>query len=189
MTPEQFAKALRAHAAALREAFATRWPRMMRKEGVELFRDGFRGGGFTDKRLEKWDETRRQQVPFNGAAGKYTPLNSRTGDLMHSIDGRPEPGAVTFAATSPHAAYHNAGAQATVTPRMRRFFWAMHTQAKARYGKDNPETAFWRGMATTRKTRIKIPRRKFLAPSETLTKRINEAVMADIRRILKDNPS
>lgn len=189
MTPDEFSRSLRDHARELREAFASRWPRMMRREAIEHYCDGFRQGGFTDKSLEKWDATRRQSVPFNGAAGAYSPLNSRTGDLMHSVDARPEPGAVTVFADSPHAAYHNSGATTTVTGRMRRFFWAMHAEAKKRFGPDNPEAAFWRGMATTRKTAIRLPRRKFLAPSQALNAKIAEAIKADLARILNNTPS
>lgn len=184
MDLETFKKLLKAHARELLGAFDNRWPRMMRKEAIDHFRDGFRNGGFTDSSLEKWDMTRRQTVPFNGAMGQYTPLNSRTGDLMHSIDGRISPGAVTIFSTSGHAKYHNEGAQATVTPRMKRYFWAMHAEAKRHYGKDNPETIFWRNMATTKKSSLKIPRRQFLAQSEQLSKRIREVIEADLKQIL-----
>lgn len=189
MTPDEFARSLRDHARELRQAFADRWPRMMRREAIEHYRDGFRQGGFTDKSLERWDVTRRQTVPFNGAAGGYSPLNSRTGDLMHSVDARPEPGAVTVFADSPHAAYHNKGATTPVTKRMRAFFWAMHAEAKKRYGADNPEAAFWRGMATTRKTSLRLPRRTFLAPSQTLNDKIAKAIKADMARILNTPPN
>ena len=67
MTPEEFAKQIRAHAQELRRAYADRWPRMMRTEAIEHFHEGFRNGGFTDTSLEKWDVTRRQSVPFSGA--------------------------------------------------------------------------------------------------------------------------
>ena len=184
MTPQEFAKQIRAHADVLRKAYADRWPRMMRSEAIDHYRAGFRLGGFTDTSLEKWDTTRRQTVPFNGALGKYTPLNSRSGDLMHSIDGRTEEGAVVMFSTSPHAKYHNEGADATVTPRMRRYFWAMHAEAKKRHGKDNPETLFWRNMALTRKSKIRIPKRQFMGASDELMKRIYNAIENDLKRIL-----
>ena len=186
MTPEEFAKQIRAHAQELRRAYADRWPRMMRKEAIEHFHEGFRNGGFTDTSLEKWDVTRRQSVPFNGATGQYTPLNSRTGDLMHSIDGRTEPGAVTVFSDSGHAKYHNEGAEATVTPRMRRFFWAMHAEAKKKHGKGNPETEFWKGMALTKKSRIRIPKRRFMGRSEALMKRIYNVILKDLKRLLNN---
>ncbi len=184
MTIDDFRRALRERTDDLRRAYADRWPRMMRAEAVSHFREGFREGGFTDTGLERWDATRRQSVPFNGAAGRYTPLNSRTGDLLHSIDGRIEPGAVVMFSSSDHARYHNEGATATVTPRMRRYFWAMHAEAKRRYGKDNPEALFWRGMATTKKSSLKIPKRKFMGRSAALATRISRMIEDDLRRIL-----
>lgn len=186
MTPDEFKQHLRNHAKELANAYASRWPRMMRTEAVQHFRHGFREGGFRDADLERWDVTRRQSVPFNGVLGSYGPLVSRSGDLQHSIDGRPEPGAVTIFSTSPHARYHNEGAAATVTTRMKRFFWAMHYEAKQKYGSDNPETEFWKNMARTSKRQILIPRRKFIGRSATLLHRIEQAIETDLRHILND---
>lgn len=184
MTPEEFAKHLKARAEELRRAYADRWPRMMRAEAVEHFREGFRRGGFIDKSLDKWDVTRRQTVPFNGAPGKYTPLNSRTGSLMHSIDGRLEPGGVTIFSDEPHAAIHNEGGRIPVTKRMRRFFWAMHYESKQKYGAKNPEAQFWARMALKRGDTIRIPQRRFLGRSASLMKKLTNMLQRDLKRIL-----
>ena len=186
MTPGEFAELIRRRSAEIERAYADRWPRMMRKEATEHFRDGFRNGGFVDTSFERWDATRRQTVPFNGAEGKYSPLNSRTGDLMHSIDGRTEPGAVVMFSTSGHAKFHNEGAEATVTPRMRGYFWARHSESKQRYGKENAETRFWKNMALTRKSRIRIPKRRFMGRSEALMKRIYDVILKDLKRLLNN---
>lgn len=184
MTPDEFREHLRNHAKELANAYASRWPRIMRAEAIEHFRQGFREGGFIDEDLERWDVTRRQTVPFNGVLGSYGPLKSRSGDLQHSIDGRPEPGAVTIFSASPHAKVHNEGAYVPVTKRMRKFFWAMHYEAKQKHGKDNPEAEFWRGMALRKRPEIKIPRRKFIGRSKALMRHIEEAIEADLRKIL-----
>ena len=185
MTIEEFRDLLRDHADEIRGAYADRWPRMMRKEAVEHYREGFRQGGFTDTSLERWDKTRRQDVPFNGSLGKYGPLQSRSNDMMSSIDGRTEPGAVVIFSDSDHARYHNEGATATVTARMRKYFWARHAEAKRHYGKDNAETEFWRNMALIRSAQIHIPKRKFIGASATLMKRIEDVIRRDIERILR----
>lgn len=184
MTPEEFAKHLKAHAKEIERAVASRWPRMMRAEAVEHFREGFRRGGFIDKGLDKWDVTRRQSVPFNGAPGKYTPLNSRTGSLMHSIDGRLEPGGVTIFSDEPHAKIHNEGGRIPVTKRMRRFFWAMHYESKQKYGAKNPEAQFWARMALKRGDTIRIPQRRFLGRSASLMKKLTDMLQRDLKRIL-----
>ncbi len=185
MTPGEFAALVRARAGEIRRAWEGRWPRMMRKEAQDHFREGFRRGGYIDKGLERWDETRRQGVPFAGAAGRYGPLLSRTNDLMGSIDGRLGPGAVEMFSDSPHARYHNEGAEAQVTPRMRRYFWARAAEAKRARGGGDPEALFWRNMALTRKDKIRIPRRRFMGPAETLLKTIRRAVEDDLKRILE----
>lgn len=186
MTPEEFRNHLRAHLKELANAYADRWPRFMRAEAIDHFRQGFREGGFINDDLERWDVTRRQMVPFNGVMGDYGPLMSRSGDLQHSIDGRPEPGAVTIFSSSPHAKVHNEGADIPVTTRMRKFFWAMHYQSKEKHGKDDPETEFWRSMALRKKTYIPIPQRKFIGRSKALMRAIEEVIEADIRDILTD---
>ena len=184
MTPEEFKKLLQRNAEQLRRAYADRWPRMVRKEAVDHFRAGFRKGGFVDANLERWDTTRRQQVPFYGALGKYTPLLSKSNSLMSSIDGKIAPGDVTIFSDAPYARYHNEGATARVTPRMKKFFWAMHAEKKRQLGKDAPETIFWRNMATTKKQTLRIPKRRFLGQSEALSKRIREVIEEDLKRLM-----
>lgn len=185
MTPDEFIKLLRANADRLRSAYADRWPRMMRSLAINHFREGFRQGGFIgDNGLERWNTTRRQSVPFNGRAGSLRPLNSVSGSLMRSIDGRTQPGEVVIFSTSDHARYHNEGAEATVTPRMKRFFWAKHAEAKKRYGAVNAETLFWQNMALTKKQKIRIPQRVFMRGSAQLMKEIYSTVSEDLKRIL-----
>ena len=184
MTPEKYLQKIREHADELRRAYADRWPRMMRKEAIEHFRDGFRQGGFIDKELEPWDVTRRQMVPFNGASGRYTPLLSKTGELMSSIDGLTEPGAVRMYSTSSHARYHNEGATIPVTQRMKGFFWAKHKETADRYGKENAEALFWRNMALTKKRELRLPKRRFMSHSEVLMEKIYAAIKKDLRRII-----
>lgn len=96
MNPQEFSKLLRSHAAELSHAYASRWPRIMKVEAINHFHQGFRLGGFINQSLQKWDRTRRQDIPFNGAVAYYEPLNSKSNTLMNSIDGKTEPGAVTM---------------------------------------------------------------------------------------------
>lgn len=59
--------------------------------------------------------TKRQQVPFKGAAGSYGPLLSRSTHLMSSTDYIPGDAQVTIRNTAEYAQYHNEGAESTVT--------------------------------------------------------------------------
>lgn len=187
MNPQEFSKLLRSHAAELSHAYASRWPRIMKVEAINHFHQGFRLGGFINQSLQKWDRTRRQDIPFYGAVAYYEPLNSKSNTLMNSIDGKTEQGAVTMFVASPYAQYHNEGATATVTPRMRKFFWAKDYECKNAHGADDYETQFWKNMALIRKPYITIPQRKFIGASAQLMNTIENKILADIKRILNAN--
>ena len=70
------------------------------KEVVSSVRQNFRSGGFYGQR---WQTTKRQQVPFTGASGRYGPLLSRTTHLMSSTDYVPGNARVTIRNTAPYA--------------------------------------------------------------------------------------
>ena len=53
------------------------------KEVVSSVRQNFRSGGFYG---DQWKRTKRQDVPFKGAAGSYGPLLSKSTHLMSSTD-------------------------------------------------------------------------------------------------------
>ena len=185
MTPDQFADRLRQRSQQIAQAYASRWPRIMGKLAIDHFQDNFRRAGYIDTSLEPWEQTLRQQLPFNGAAGRYTPLLSRSNHLMRSIDARPSHGATTVFADTPYAAAQNDGATIPITPQMRRFFWAKHTEAKQSHGKYNPEATFWRNMAITKKQLLRIPKRQFIGPSRRLTQNITQTLLKDLSNILQ----
>ena len=109
-----------------------------------------------------------------------------------------------------YAPLHNWGGEThpTVTPRMRKFAWAMYYKAvgkrkkgKTRQGELPPEGGMWKGLALTRKKKLKvrlalttketldvkasIPKRQFIGESTELNKQIRQTVEAEIRNILK----
>lgn len=185
MTPDQFADRLRQHSQQIAQAYASRWPRIMGKLAIDHFQDNFRRAGYIDTSLEPWEQTLRQRLPFNGAAGRYTPLLSRSNHLMRSIDARPSNGSTTVMADTPYAQAHNEGATVPITQPMRRFFWAKHAEAKKHGGQHNPETLFWRNMAITKKQQLRIPKRQFIGPSRRLTQNITQTLLKDLSNILQ----
>lgn len=149
------------------------------KEVVSSIRQNFRSGGFYG---DAWKKTKRQEVPFKGARGSYGPLLSKSTHLMSNTDYLPGAAKVTIRNTAPYAGYHNEGAEAKVTRKMKKYFWAKYYEAgggrKAKSGggkasgktgkpkKKNPEAEFWQAMALKKPgSRIKIPKRQFLGPS------------------------
>ena len=101
-----------------------------------------------------------------------------------------------------YAAIHNNGGSITITPKMRKKFWAMYyrtlgtSKATADNGKGRhkgktvthlnatAESEKWRRMALTKKTRFVMPQRKFIGPSQTLTRELRRTVEDEIRKIL-----
>lgn len=192
MTPQQFTALIRSKTAAIGKAMQRTLPLKVGALATAHFREGMRQGGFIDGGLERWPATRRQQTG-TGAASQYGPLLSGRSKLYGSISHRvTAPGTVSVGTDVPYAAIHNKGGTVTVrvTPRMRRFAWAMYYKTGGdRKGKAknrtqqalSEEARRWRALALTRKQQltIRIPRRQFIGPSRTLTDRI-EKKMAEV---------
>lgn len=110
-------------------------------------------------------------------------LMVRSGDLVNSI--KPSliiPEKIVISGGSNKVKYaraHNEGETITinVTPKMKRFAWAMHYKEQQE-GKKEVNTV-WKGLALTKKTAltIKMPERRFMGTSENL----NNALLAAIK--------
>lgn len=167
------------------------------------YQDNFRKGGFVNGGLKRWPQTKRQSSGSKSAAAGYGPLLSRRNHLFSSVKYTPGDYRVRVANDVEYAPLHNWGGEThpTVTLRMRKFAWAMYYKAagirkKAAKGKRKektrqrelpPEAGMWKGLALTRKTKlkVKIPQRQFIGESTELNKQIRQTVEAEIRNILK----
>lgn len=167
------------------------------------YQDNFRKGGFVNGGLRRWPVTKRQRSGSKSAAAGYGPLLSRRNHLFSSVKYTPGDYRVRVANDVKYAPPHNWGGETrpTVTPRMRKFAWAMYYKAagirkKAAKGKRKgktrqrelpPEAGMWKGLALTRrkKLKVKIPQRQFIGESTELNKQIRQTVETEIRNILK----
>ena len=167
------------------------------------YQDNFRKGGFVNGGLRRWPVTKRQRSGSKSAAAGYGPLLSRRNHLFSSVKYTPGDYRVRVANDVKYAPPHNWGGETrpTVTPRMRKFAWAMYYKAagirkKAAKGKRKgktrqrelpPEAGMWKGFALTRKKKlkVKIPQRQFIGESTELNKQIRQTVETEIRNILK----
>lgn len=167
------------------------------------YQDNFRKGGFVNGGLRRWPVTKRQRSGSKSAAAGYGPLLSRRNHLFSSVKYTPGDYRVRVANDVKYAPPHNWGGETrpTVTPRMRKFAWAMYYKAagirkKAAKGKRKgktrqrelpPEAGMWKGLALTRKKKlkVKIPQRQFIGESTELNKQIRQTVETEIRNILK----
>lgn len=166
--------------------------------------DDFRRGGFTHNGFHKWKETRRQRSGGTGASSQYGPLLSGRNHLASSTQFKPGDGQVTVSNSAPYAALHNWGGvtHPTVTPKMRRFAWAMYYKAagitrkmkrggKARKGRTEnaPEEALsWKRLALTKKTKltVNIPQRQFMprTPGPELCKKVDDKLEQEVKKII-----
>lgn len=167
------------------------------------YQENFRKGGFVNGGLRRWPVTKRQRSGSRSAAAGYGPLLSRRNHLFSSVKYTPGDYRVRVANDVEYAPLHNWGGEThpTVTPRMRKFAWAMYYKAagirkKAAKGKRKgktrqrelpPEAGMWKGLALTRKKKlkVKIPQRQFIGESTELNKQIRQTVETEIRNILK----
>lgn len=167
------------------------------------YQENFRQGGFVDNGLHRWPDTRRQLSGSRSASANYTPLLSRRNHLFSSVKYIASDYRVQVSNEVPYASIHNFGGEThpTVTPKMRRFAWAMfyketgirkaaegQKRVKKRTKKEIPPQAeMWKRMALTKKTKlnVRIPQRQFIGESAELNERISKTVEEEITNILK----
>jgi phage gpG-like protein len=84
---------------------------------------------------------------------------------------------------------HNDGAEITrvITPRMRRFFWAMHYLYEANPDgslKVSEEDVKWKWLALKKgPITFKMPQRQFIGPSPVLDARIAEGITEELKKV------
>lgn len=161
----------------------------IRVEVSEEFDRNFERKAFFTK---PWKQRRRE--------GKGT-LLVQSGKLRRSIRARVVGQSVVFTSSEPYAAIHNDGGSITVTPKMRRFFWAKYYEVagKVRYRKSggiskasmrhSAEAEAWRAMALMKTgSKIQIPQRQFIGDAPQVRKaveRITKEHIKDISKLIK----
>lgn len=203
MDIKDFAKLIREKRKELDELMRRRMPIIVGRRAKDHFQNNFRKGGFVNDGLHSWPKAKRQ---FSGssAASNYGTLLSSRNHLFSSIKYMPSDYRVKIVNDVPYAPVHNWGGvtKPTVTPKMRRFAWAMYYQTggkskggpkgheSAEKGQDvalSPAAQMWRGLALTKKKKleIKIPQRQFIGQSRELEERIRADVETQIESVLK----
>ncbi|MEP4136695.1 MAG: phage virion morphogenesis protein [Cyclobacteriaceae bacterium] len=153
-------------------------PVLIGNEVVNFALDNFDKQGFdTGAGIKRWAD-RSEPDPRPGGA---VLVGRQGGRLKRSIRRtRTTATSVTIGSDVVYSGIHNEGGQirVTVTPRSRRFFWAMHYAT----GLD-----FWRGMALTKKKvlTVNIPERRFLGDSKALDRRIVSLIEREIEKCFK----
>lgn len=204
MDIKEFSKLIRAKQKEIDTLMRRKMPIRVGNMAKRHFQDNFRKSGFVDGGLHPWPKTKRQLSGGTSAASQHKPLLSNRNHLFNAVRYVPGDYRVKIVNDVPYAAIHNWGGETSpaVTPKMRRFAWAMYYQAagkpkkgtKGRKSAGNapsgaltPEAQMWRGLALTKKKhlRIKIPKRQFIGPSRELEERIRADVETQIEAVLK----
>lgn len=150
-------------------------------EGQRFIQSNFDKQGFTDTGFEAWP----LRNP-NLDAGR--PILRDTSNLRGSITSKKNEAnmEVTFSTDVIYAQIHNQGGEITVTPAMKKFFWAQFYQSGGKGLKEaqlNPLQRFYKGMALmSAGKKIKIPKRQFIGDSAFFANKLN----ADIATLISD---
>lgn len=155
-----------------------RLPVLIGNEVVNFALDNFNKQGFdTGSGVTRWKE-RGGRSGIDPRPGGAILVGQQGGRLKRSIRRtRTTRDSVTVGSDEVYAGIHNEGGtiKVTITPKSRRFFWAMHYAT----GED-----YWKWMALSKKKvmKIKMPERRFLGPSKELDKRIIRLIERELEK-------
>lgn len=154
------------------EAFRNTIPEKIAIQAVNFFKRNFELQGFVNNGLEKWK-------PLSNPKDKGRKILSRRGNLKRSIKKikvQRNLVVVGVASDIKYAEIQNYGGQIVITPKMRRYFWAMYKQTNEEY---------WKGLALTKKKHLDIPARKFIGDSQALVKNIDRMIIKELNIALQ----
>lgn len=130
-------------------------------------------------------------------------LMLRSGDLRKSIESKLNNDGITFSSSLPYASIHNSGGSITITPNMKKYFWARYYQAvgKVKVKKDgtaskaktsltaNAQAQYFKSLALMKVgSKITIPQRQFLGHHpqiDTIVKQIVDENIKELNENLK----
>jgi phage gpG-like protein len=178
------------------KAYQEARPELLQKAAtmaVTFFKENFRRQGFLDKTLHPW---KKRSSPISQKPIEINRGTLRRGVKKKSIKGTKA--VVGFDPAIKYAEIQNDGGEIEITHKMRRFFWAMYFKAaggvvynrKTKDAADTPnnrklnaQAEFWKGMALTKETHIKIPARPFIDDSATLSAEISNMFDTEILKL------
>lgn len=191
MTPAEFQQLIKSKQRELSQYISRKLPIKVGAKVRSIVQENFRLGGFQDGNLQKWQLTKRQLRGGKGADAQRGPLLSSRKMLYNSTKYRTEPGKVTIYNDVTYAGIHNEGGtlRPRVTPKMRKYAWKRYYEAgggKNSKGTETGEASFWKGLALTKKKNlnIKIPKRQFIGPSQTINTAVQTIIENDLNNIL-----
>lgn len=202
MELKDFSKQLKSHSKQIDHLMRRSLPVIAGRMAKDFFQNSFRISAFVNGGVHHWQTTQRQLAGGKTAASRYGPLLSSRNHLFASIKYTPSDYRVKVANDLLYAPIHNWGGtlHPSVTPKMRRFAWAMfyreagikrNASKKSKKKRTdeaaaNPRAQKWRALALTKKKKLSvhIPQRQFLGDSRELQDMIHERTKQEIIKIL-----
>lgn len=126
------------------------------------FKQNFTRKAFFD---EKWKTPK-----FPNSRGS---MMLRSDNLRASILGKVQGNSIVFSSSMPYADIHNNGGEITITPQMKKYFWAMYIKA----GKKGIVAEQFKALALKKVgDTIKIEKRQFIGHHENVDKAVKEII-------------
>lgn len=151
-------------------ALKRRLPRMYGIEAVNLFKQNFDREGFIagKGRLQRWKKPQRN----TGRKTLTKTRRLRRGIKIISVT--PRKVTVGVDSSIKYAKIHNQGGKLEITPKMRRYFWAMFKQTG---------DSFYKGMALTKKTHFDMPARPFIGNTLAMKPRLDRRTIKELKKM------
>jgi phage gpG-like protein len=149
-------------------------PHVIGTEAVKHFKNAFQEEAFDGK---KW--AARKTIREGGTNGQK--ILSLSGELGDATDYVVRGSQVIITNDKAYAEIHNDGGVLIVTPKMRKFFWAMHMKFKEAGNLTMADQ--WKGLALAKK--LTMPQRQFIGDSVVLMNNIEAKIERDLTKILQ----
>lgn len=107
-----------------------------------------------------------------------------TGRGRRSVRSSVRANGVTYYSDTSYMGLHNAGGKVKITPRMRKFFWAMYYKAGGKGKKPKPAALYWRGLALTKKSAITMPKRQVIGDHPRVQQVVRTVVNGNLQRCM-----
>lgn len=147
-----------------------RLPNKIAITAVNFFKRNFKVGGFVDSPFRKWKDStnpRKRGTTLVQSGRLRRSIKKLKVSFRWIVVGVPS--------DVKYARIHNEGGNIPITPKMRRYFWAMYKKTGADY---------WKALALTSKKHITIPERTFIDDSVVLEKDIKTVIINELEKSL-----
>ena len=154
------------------EKFRSEIPAKLAVTLVNFFKRNFDRGGFVDKPFKRWPDL---QNPRDKGRSKLV-KSGRLRRAIKKMQVSRNRVVVGVGSEIKYARIQNNGGNIPITPKMRRYFWAMYKQTGQEY---------YKSLALTKKSHLTIPGRKFIGDSEALMITADRMIQKELKAALE----